>query len=423
MPLSELADWWDKQRKDSEKILGQWVEDNPQWWAIAVATATSTAMELGAGMVDALRFGEGIAQGTWKGVATDVMRALVIIGPAARVGGTLGRLAQARMIRLAVSTKGVTGPCTFTAVNNAATIASNSGRNLFLTARDAARALGKPLANFATEASGKYKMAAWIDDLVPFLEQQGVRAKSLGIPKTMQEVVNAASSERGPVIFAMEWVDSAGKLRRHSMIAVRTLRGVRFADYGGKFMTSLSELAQRGGIWMAKNGYNVASIANKGQAVLVEVDSFAGVLEKYGLQVMGGGMLTLDGMHVVETNEDGVDLAFHVMPAAVVEKGAHEPEVIKQSFEAYKARHQGKPLLRMPPVTIKGRRNGPPRSDWLTGVQYRLNAAGFGAGPVDGIEGPKTKNAVKEFQKTYGLTVDGIPGPITQAKLVEVCGY
>jgi peptidoglycan hydrolase-like protein with peptidoglycan-binding domain len=30
--------------------------------------------------------------------------------------------------------------------------------------------------------------------------------------------------------------------------------------------------------------------------------------------------------------------------------------------------------------------------------------------------------AVKEFQKKHNLTVDGIPGPITQAKLEEIHG-
>jgi peptidoglycan hydrolase-like protein with peptidoglycan-binding domain len=36
--------------------------------------------------------------------------------------------------------------------------------------------------------------------------------------------------------------------------------------------------------------------------------------------------------------------------------------------------------------------------------------------------GRKTRRAVLAFQAHYELAVDGIPGPITQAKLVEVCG-
>lgn len=57
-----------------------------------------------------------------------------------------------------------------------------------------------------------------------------------------------------------------------------------------------------------------------------------------------------------------------------------------------------------------------------TGVQARLNNLGFDCGKVDGINGPKTKTAVRAFQEKYELTVDGIPGPQTQAKLKEVHG-
>ena len=424
MSLSELADWWDQQKKDSDKILGQWVEENPQWWAIGIATATSTAMDLGAGMVDALRFGQGVAQGGVKGYATDAMRMLVLVGPLARAGGWVGRLAQTRMIRLAVTTKGVTGPCTFTAVNNAASIAGGGARNIFLTAREAAQALGRPLAGVAN-AGSRYKLAAWIDDLVPFLTKQGVRLRSLGIPKSIAEVTNAANSQSGVVVFAIEWTDVGGAIQRHSMIAVRTVNGIRFADYGGKFIADLAELGQRGGIWRTGGGYRIAANAagTKGSAVLFKGMEAIGALEKYGNEVFQGGALLLEGMNAVETAENGVDLAFPVQPAVVIEKDAHEPEIIKQSFEAFKARQTGRPVMRLAPIKIVGRRNGPPRPDWLTGVQYRLNAAGFGAGPVDGINGPKTKNAVIEFQKTSKLKADGIPGPKTQAKHVEICSY
>jgi uncharacterized protein (TIGR02594 family) len=50
-------------------------------------------------------------------------------------------------------------------------------------------------------------------------------------------------------------------------------------------------------------------------------------------------------------------------------------------------------------------------------IQQALQAAGFNPGPVDGIRGRKTIAAIKEFQKAHGLTVDGIVGPQTAAKL------
>lgn len=50
-------------------------------------------------------------------------------------------------------------------------------------------------------------------------------------------------------------------------------------------------------------------------------------------------------------------------------------------------------------------------------VQTLLKKWGYYTGNVDGINGPKTIAAVKAFQKKYGLTQDGIVGPLTAAKM------
>ncbi|MGN0788267.1 MAG: spore cortex-lytic enzyme [Candidatus Onthoplasma sp.] len=52
-----------------------------------------------------------------------------------------------------------------------------------------------------------------------------------------------------------------------------------------------------------------------------------------------------------------------------------------------------------------------------TEVQTRLKKWGYYTGAIDGINGPKTIAAVKAFQKKYGLTADGIVGPLTAAKM------
>ncbi len=50
-------------------------------------------------------------------------------------------------------------------------------------------------------------------------------------------------------------------------------------------------------------------------------------------------------------------------------------------------------------------------------IQQALSNAGFDPGPVDGIRGRKTINAIKEFQSANGLVADGLVGAKTIAVL------
>ncbi len=46
-------------------------------------------------------------------------------------------------------------------------------------------------------------------------------------------------------------------------------------------------------------------------------------------------------------------------------------------------------------------------------IQNKLRSLGFYSGSVDGIYGTGTQSAVKAFQKSVGITADGIAGPTT----------
>lgn len=52
--------------------------------------------------------------------------------------------------------------------------------------------------------------------------------------------------------------------------------------------------------------------------------------------------------------------------------------------------------------------------------QQALKQVGFDPGPLDGIRGPKTIAAIRAFQQAEGLSVDGIFGPLTTAKMQDV---
>lgn len=50
-------------------------------------------------------------------------------------------------------------------------------------------------------------------------------------------------------------------------------------------------------------------------------------------------------------------------------------------------------------------------------VQLALKKAGYYDGTVDGKLGPKTKEAIKQFQRDHGLTADGVIGKKTWAEM------
>ena len=53
------------------------------------------------------------------------------------------------------------------------------------------------------------------------------------------------------------------------------------------------------------------------------------------------------------------------------------------------------------------------RGDDVAQLQRTLNRLGFDAGREDGILGPESTTALREFQRNSGLSVDGIAGPAT----------
>ena len=60
------------------------------------------------------------------------------------------------------------------------------------------------------------------------------------------------------------------------------------------------------------------------------------------------------------------------------------------------------------------------RGDDVRQLQLWLNSIGFRTEPIDGVFGPSTEKAVREFQENAGLTTDGIVGPSTLAALTNL---
>lgn len=53
-------------------------------------------------------------------------------------------------------------------------------------------------------------------------------------------------------------------------------------------------------------------------------------------------------------------------------------------------------------------------------TQRALQTLGFKITMIDGIKGPETTKAIKDFQYTWGLDTDGIVGPDTSSAIQDV---
>lgn len=60
------------------------------------------------------------------------------------------------------------------------------------------------------------------------------------------------------------------------------------------------------------------------------------------------------------------------------------------------------------------------KSDEVKQLQENLKKLGFEVGSADGIFGPKTLNAMKQFEEQYGLTIDGVYDKTDHEKIYEI---
>ena len=218
---SDIADWWDEQHRQSSKALDQLVEDHPNWFAITVATLGETSMQLGAGMVDVLRLGEGAAEGGVKGFASDGLR-LLQLAPAA------GKLSRFVLARVLIDTGG--DICTWMSATKAL---RQVGASAFATVDDLAKAAG--LRSIA-ELGG-----AFVDELVIAMRSLGARVTNLPVLRSLADVM-AAVKNKGVVLFSIEW-EMAGEKVGHTLYAFRDVLGrLRLADRTGAVVSSLAEL-------------------------------------------------------------------------------------------------------------------------------------------------------------------------------------
>ena len=231
---ADLADWWESQRRETKEILDDFVREHPNWFGITVATATETAMDLGAGFVDVLRLGQGTAEGGW-GYGRDALRLLALAGPLGRAGGLLRNAGNARVARLIADPGGPR--CAWVAATKALRqVGQKVGGKLFVAVDDLAQAAGVPLRN--TAGISLEAMAAQLRTL-------GARVGPVRPVTSLAEVAKLTPRDGSVVMVSLNGMRSDVRVGGHSVYAFRDALGrLRLMDRTGVY-SDLAELARR----------------------------------------------------------------------------------------------------------------------------------------------------------------------------------
>ena len=104
--FTDVADWFESKRFQTDSILDQWVEDSGySTGTIIVASTTKAFTTFGAGFVDLLRLGDGVSQGSLKGAGEDTLR-FVAIFPFGRAASMLRSAKGVTLAKVVVDTGG-----------------------------------------------------------------------------------------------------------------------------------------------------------------------------------------------------------------------------------------------------------------------------------------------------------------------------
>jgi LysM domain len=223
---SDIADWWDKQHAISKRALDDFVDEYPGLFGVVVATAVATAMEVGKGTVDVLRFGEGIAEGTAGGVAQDALRALSIIGTVGKGAKIVKEVvSRSRMMKLIVDPGGRAaalgggGRCVYVSATQAL---RQTGQKAFASVEDLAGELGLTLDDLGTSSGSQMRL---------FLTKLKARIGPVLNVKSWNDIERSVPRDGSVLSFGVSFAGGGG----HRLYAFRDITGaVKIMDRGGR---------------------------------------------------------------------------------------------------------------------------------------------------------------------------------------------
>lgn len=159
-------------------------------------------------------------------------------------------------------------------------------------------------------------------------------------------------------------------------------------------------------------------------------ESLRKVLTSRGLKTREGR--NGDYLFVIrETNMPAILIEFGFIDNAVDTEKLKREEIRQRLAEAVVSGILGVEVDSSPPPPVREENPNPVmrvikyKSPMMSGddvkqIQRILNNLGYNAGYVDGIYGLQTEGAVRRFQKDNSLVVDGIVGPNTWSKLINL---
>lgn len=284
--VSDVAEWWDEQHRQSKAELDQFVDNNPNLFGVVVATALATAMDIGAGTVDTLRFGQGMAEGGLKGTGKDALRLIGLLGPLGRGAKLIQTSANARLARLIVDRGG--GICGWVSGTQAL---RQTGTKAFVAVDDLAQALGKSVAEL-----GGSELA----NRVGLFRQIGARISALKPVGSFDDIARMTRNDGGVTMFNLFGKRMEGGVLRqvgHAVYAFRDNLGrLRILDRGGsagklgEVFESLEKLATKYGIqgqWAFKDAAVMENVFAKSMASMGSAPVFA--LDVYALAGVNKG--------------------------------------------------------------------------------------------------------------------------------------
>jgi nucleoid-associated protein YgaU len=240
MPTAaDIADWWDKNRRETSKWLDSFIEDHPNMFTVVCVGVSNAALDLGAGFVDALRLGQGVEEGGW-GYAKDALRLSVLLGPLGRAGRAAQALAGTRSAKLIANVRGPV--CAWVTATRALKHVGAPGAKLFAAVDDLAAAIGESMSSLK---------GASIRQVAAALRSIGAKVGEVKTVGSMAEVEEMVPRDGSVVIVSLRAFKAGQELDvGHQVYVFRDLLNrVRIMDrtVGGAqdVYLSLEELGRR----------------------------------------------------------------------------------------------------------------------------------------------------------------------------------